>query len=121
MEKRPKHRPSRHFPEAKREIIECELTECIHCGSALIARKPWHMKKTVQTMNGPVFVAGKSKTCANPNCSYYGKHYYASRVWRISLPYSSYGLDVLAFIGWQHEQERSSVGRNPARAKFARH
>jgi hypothetical protein len=26
-------------------------------------------------------------------------------VLRISLPYSTYGLDVLAFIGWQHEHE----------------
>jgi hypothetical protein len=26
-------------------------------------------------------------------------------VLKISLPYCTYGLDVLAFIGWQHEQE----------------
>ncbi|MGB9872339.1 MAG: hypothetical protein ACPLYD_11835 [Anaerolineae bacterium] len=105
MEKRPRHRPQRRFPDAKRIIVECELDTCIHCGSPLKPRKPWHMRKTVQTMKGPVFVAGKSKECVNPACSHYGTHYYASGVLLISLPYSTYGLDVLAFIGWQHEQE----------------
>jgi hypothetical protein len=63
------------------------------------------MRKYVQTMTGPLFVAGKSKTCDGPDCSHSGHHYHASRVWRISLPQSTYGLDVLAFIGWQHEHE----------------
>jgi len=33
----------------------------------------------------------------------------ASGVLRISLPYSTYGLDVLAFIGWQHEYEHQQL------------
>jgi hypothetical protein len=56
-------------------------------------------------MKGPLFVAGKSKKCDSPDCSHAGHHYHASRVLRISLPQSTYGLDVLAFIGWQHEHE----------------
>jgi hypothetical protein len=40
------------------------------------------MRKTVQTLTGPTFVAGKSKECTNRSCQNYGKHYYASRVWR---------------------------------------
>ena len=56
-----------------------------------------------------MFVAGKSKECANPACPHSGKHYYASRVLMISLPYSTYGLDVLAFIGWQHEHEHRQL------------
>jgi hypothetical protein len=56
-------------------------------------------------MNGPLFVAGKSKQCESPNCTHRGHHYHASQVLRISLPRSTYGLDVLAFIGWQHEHE----------------
>jgi hypothetical protein len=34
-----------------------------------------------------------------------GVPYYASEVLKISLPHSTYGLDVVAFIGWQHERE----------------
>jgi hypothetical protein len=63
------------------------------------------MRKNVQTMEGPLFVAGKSKKCVNPDCFHCGAHYHASGVLRVSLPYSTYGLDVLAFIGWQHEHE----------------
>lgn len=50
-------------------------------------------------------MAGKSKECTHPNCSHTGQHYYASGVLLIRLPYSTYGLDVLAFIGGQHEYE----------------
>jgi hypothetical protein len=56
-------------------------------------------------MKGPLFVAGKSKKCNSPDCSHSGHHYHASKVLRISLPQSTYGLDVLTFIGWQHEHE----------------
>lgn len=103
--KRPRHRPQRSFPDAERMIIECELETCIHCGKPLASSGTWHVRKYVQTMKGPLFVAGKSKVCDSPGCSHYGHHYHASGVLRISLPQSTYGLDVLAFIGWQHEHE----------------
>jgi hypothetical protein len=60
-------------------------------------------------MKGPLFVAGKSKKCNSPDCSHSGHHYHASKVLRISLPQSTYGLDVLAFIGWQHEHEHKQM------------
>jgi len=71
----------------------------------LIPSGTWHVRKYVQTLNGPLFVAGKSKQCDSPDCSHNGHHYHASKVLVISLPQSTYGLDVLALIGWQHEQE----------------
>ena len=101
----PPHRPQRSYPDAKRMIVECELEACVHCGKQLISSGTWHTRKTVQTMGGPLFVAGKSKKCEYVDCSHYGHHYHASGVLRISLPYNTYGLDVLAFIGWQHEHE----------------
>jgi len=105
MAKQPRHRPVRLFPDAERKIIECELEFCVHCGERLQPRKAWHMRKSVQTMKGPLFVAGKSKECANLECTHYG----ASEVLLISLPSSTYGLDVLAFIGWQHEHEHRQL------------
>jgi hypothetical protein len=101
----PRHRPRRRYPDAKRMIVECELEECVHCGDQLVPSETWHVRKTVQTMEGPLFVAGKSKKCDYADCSHYGHHYHASGVLRVSLPHSTYGLDVLAFIGWQHEHE----------------
>jgi len=105
MEKLARHRPTRHFEDVKREIVECDLENCPHCGEVLSPRNTWHMHKTVQTLQGPVFVAGKTKECANLSCEHSGDHYYANSVLSISLPSSTYGLDVLAFIGWQHEKE----------------
>jgi len=109
MSKQPRHRPRRSFPNAKRVIVECELESCPHCGQSLAPGKTWHVRKSVQALEGPVFVAGKSKRCDNPDCSHGGEHYHASGVLRISLPYSTYGLDVLAFIGWQHEHEHKQL------------
>jgi len=107
--KRPRHRPQRSYPDATRVIVDCELERCVHCGRALVPSGTWHMRKYVQTMQGPLFVAGKSKVCEGPDCPHRGQHYHASRVWQISMPQSTYGLDVLAFIGWQHEQEHKQL------------
>lgn len=109
MSKRPAHRPKRSYSDAERVILECELEVCIHCGGKLVPSGTWHVRKYVQTMNGPLFVAGKSKKCDSLNCPHRGKHYHASGVLRISLPQSTYGLDVLAFIGWQHEHEHKQL------------
>jgi len=109
MNKRPRHRPQRSFPSAKRVIVECELEKCVHCGQPLVPGKTWHVRKTIQTLEGPLFVAGKTKKCVNPDCSQRGPLYHASGVLRHSLPYSTYGLDVLAYIGWQHEKEQRQL------------
>lgn len=105
----PRHRPHRAFPAAPRRIVDCAFDRCLHCHQPLQPRHPWHMRKTIQTLQGPLFVAGKSKECTNPTCSHPGLHYYASTVWMLSLPFSTYGLDVLAFIGWQHDREHRQL------------
>jgi len=109
MPKQPRHRLRRTFENIRRVIVECDLENCPHCGVLLKPRNTWHMRKTVQTMQGPRYVAGKTRECANPACPYTGKHYYASKALLISLPNSTYGLDVLAFIGWQHEHEHKQL------------
>jgi len=67
------------------------------------------VRKTVQTLQGPIFIAGKTNECVNPACPHYGEHYYANSILSISLPFSTYGLDVLAWIGWQHEKEHKQL------------
>jgi hypothetical protein len=110
MDKLPRHRPYRHFENQQRVLIDCELSMCPHCGAELKPRHSRHMRKTVQTLKGPVWVTGKSKKCVNPRCSHTGEYYYASGVCLISLPFSTYGLDVLAYIGWRHEHEHKQMG-----------
>ena len=72
MEKQPRHRPPRKFENAKCVILDCELTACPHCGEPLTARRTWHMRKTIQTLEGPLFVAGKTKECAHAACRQMG-------------------------------------------------
>jgi hypothetical protein len=96
MTKQPRHRPSRRFADAKRLIFACDRQTCLHCGQPLTPRKTWYVKKYVQTLDGPVFVAGRSSRCLNPTCPHPRATYYASALLAISLPYSTYGLDVLA-------------------------
>lgn len=110
MSQQPAHRPERRYLHSERVIVACELEKCVHCGQPLESSGTWHMRKYVQTLSGPLFVAGKSKYCPNPGCSHPDAPYHASGVLRISLPYSTYGLDVLAFIGWQHEHEHKQLG-----------
>lgn len=109
MEKQPRHRPSRRFANAKHLIMPCDRETCLHCGHPLTPRKTWYVKKYVQTLDGPVFVAGKSSRCLNPACPHPGATYYASSLLSISLPYSTYGLDVLAKIGWRHEHDQCQL------------
>ena len=109
MEKRPRHRPERSYPEAKRQIYTCELQDCPHCGVELKPGPNWHMHKMIQTLNGPLFVAGRAKICLNAACSHPGMRYYASQVLLLSLPSSTYGLDVLAYIGWRHEHAQRQL------------
>jgi hypothetical protein len=109
MSRQPRHRPRREFPDAPRIILEPELENCVHCGEPLAKRVPWHTRKTIQTLDGPLFVAGKSRECTNNQCSHRGTIYYASRVWLYSMPFSTYGLDVLAHIGWRHEHEHRQL------------
>lgn len=104
------HRPNRRFPQAPRLLVQCPLTHCPHCHQPLTNRRTWHTTKTLQTLQGPLFVAGKSKECLNPLCSHFQQHYYASQLLTKSLPWCTYGLDVLAFIGWQHEHEHRQLG-----------
>jgi len=109
MEKRPRHRPERRYPEAKRQILVSDLNTCIHCGAELRLRPNWHMRKTIQTLDGPLFLAGRAKVCTNTECLHCGTRYYASQVWLLSLPDSTYGMDVLAYIGWRHEHDQRQL------------
>ena len=109
MEKRAPHRPVRRYPEAKRQIFVSEVKTCVHCGGELRLRPNWHVRKTIQTLKGPLFVAGRAKVCTNAECPHPGTRYYASQVLSWSLPDSTYGLDVVAYIGWRHEHDQRQL------------
>ncbi len=101
MEKQARHRPHREYPDAKRVVLDPDIENCPICGQTLKARRNWHSRKTIQTLNGPLFVAGKTKECMNSTCRNYGKRYYAGQVLAVQssweyLRIGCVGLDRLA-------------------------
>jgi hypothetical protein len=108
--KRPAHRPTRSFPEAERRLLRPDVEQCPHCGGELRNIGTLYMHKYVQTMEGPVEVRAYGWRCVNPNCSHPEARYHAqANALRLSLPFGTYGVDVLAWIGWQRDYEHRSL------------
>lgn len=99
-------RPKRHHPYAKRLVFTAELEQCPLCGEPLSAEGcAAHSAKNVQTLEGEFYVVAYSRRCRNPECGNFGRHYHAAGHLKISLPYSTYGLDVVALIGIQRQRQ----------------
>jgi len=102
-------RPKRHDPDAERMTFTPEIESCPLCGGPLSSEgSAAHSAKNVQTLEGDFYVVAYSRRCLNTECDNLGKHYHAAGHLKVSLPYSTYGLDVVAFIGiqreWEHKQ-----------------
>ena len=99
-------RPKRSNPDAERLTFICELERCPKCGARLSSvGSTAHSDKTVQTLSGEFYVVAYSRICRTTECEEYGTHFHAGGHLQVSPPYSTYGLDVIAFVGIQHERE----------------
>ena len=99
-------RPKRRNPEAERLTFVCELECCPVCAEPLSSQGiAAHSRKTVQTMAGDFYVVAYSRVCQNAACSQFGTHFHAAEHLTVSPPYSTYGMDVIAFVGIQHDRE----------------
>ena len=99
-------RPKRSNPDAERLTFICELERCPKCGARLSSvGSTAHSDKTVQTLSGEFYVVAYSRICRTTECDEYGTHFHAGGHLQVSPPYSTYGLDVIAFVGIQHERE----------------
>ena len=102
-----RRRPKNLVPQERR-IYHAELELCPHCGTSLRLSGHYTWRKTVQTLDGAVYVASRPKECPNPSCPQYGKRYPSAAAQRVALPHSTYGLDVVAQIGWWRDHEHLS-------------
>ena len=99
-------RPQRHNPNVERLRFTAEIKSCPLCNERLSTEgNTAHSAKNVQTMDGDFYVVAYSRRCLNEGCDNRGKHYHAAGHLKVSLPYSTYGLDVLALIGIQRERK----------------
>ena len=99
-------RPQRRNPQAPRLTFWPELESCPVCHHPLVSQgSAVHSHKTIQTLAGEFHVVAYSRRCNNPDCSAGGKHFHSGEHRKLSLPYSTYGLDVIASIGRQRQRE----------------
>jgi hypothetical protein len=103
-----RRRPKHLIPQEWR-IYHAELEICPYWGTPLRLSGHYTWRKTVQTLNGVVYVARRPpKECPNSGCPQYGKRYPSAAAQRVALPDSTYGLDVVAPIGWWRDYEHLS-------------
>lgn len=107
---RPAHRPTRVYPEAERRLLRPDVEQCPHCGSELRNTGTLYLHKYIQTLAGPLEVRAYGWRCSNAACAHPEARYHAqASALRLSLPFGTDGIDVLAWIGWQHDYEHRSL------------
>src|SRR5438552_8822244 len=78
-------------------------------GTALAPSRHWSWAKTVQQLDRTIYVASRPKRCANPLCAAYGQPLVSATAQQLALPHSSYGLDVVAQLGWWRDHDHLST------------
>jgi hypothetical protein len=61
-------------------------------------------------MQGEFYVVAYSRVCQSGECDKYGTHFHAAEHLKVSPPYSTYGMDVIAFVGIQRDREHKQFG-----------
>ena len=89
----------------ERHIYKSELADCPHCGAALQTQRHYQWRKTVQQLDKVVYVASRGKVCGNVQCAHQGQVYTAAAAQMVTVPECTYGLDVIAQIGWWRDRE----------------
>lgn len=89
----------------ERHIYNPEIANCPHCGEPLRARGHYQWRKKVQQMDKVVYVASRGKECVNPQCKHKGQVHTSAAAQMVTVPECTYGLDVIAQIGWWRDRE----------------
>lgn len=92
----------------ERRIYHAEVELCPSCGSRLHLSGYYASQKTVQHLGGVVHIAHHRKECRTVGCALFGKRYSSAFYQHEALPHSSYGLDVVAQVGYWRDREHLS-------------
>jgi hypothetical protein len=96
---------ARHLEIQARHIYNSEINVCPHCEMPLRARPYYQWRKTVQQLDGAVYVASRAKECVNSECEHRGQSYNSAAAQMVTIPECTYGLDIIAQIGWWRDRE----------------
>lgn len=96
---------SKHLQVQGRYIYNPEIRDCPDCGQRLRARPYYEWRKRVQQLSGTVWVISQARVCDNPKCDHQGAVYKSAAAQMVTLPKCTYGLDVIAQIGWWRDRD----------------
>ncbi len=96
---------AKHLEIQARHIYKPEIGNCPHCGDDLKAGAHYQWRKTVQQLDGTVYVASQATECINPKCDHQGKAHVSAAAQMVTVPECTYGLDVISQIGWWRDRE----------------
>ena len=96
---------AKHLEVKARYIYNPEFEACPHCDEPLRARPYYQWRKTVQHLDGAVYVVSQTRECVNPQCEHQGQPYTSAAAPMVTVPECTYGLDVIAQIGWWRDRE----------------
>jgi hypothetical protein len=108
-------RRPKHLTIQERLHYTCELETCPVCGTGLLTCRHYRWAKTVQHLDRVVYVTNRPKRCPNPACPAASTTYGSAAAQAIALPFSSFGLDVIAQLGWWRDHEQLSTAQLHAR------
>ena len=97
---------SKQLEVQARYIYNPEVEACPHCGEPLRARRHYEWRKTVQQLDGAVYVVSQARACVNGVCEQQGQVYKSAAAQMVTVPKCTYGLDVIAQIGWWRDREQ---------------
>jgi len=92
----------------ERRVYHAELEQCPACGMSLHLSGHYSWRKTVQQLDTVIYAASQPKECRNEHCAEFRHRYPSAAAQAVALPSSTYGLDVVAQIGWWRDHEHLS-------------
>ncbi len=100
---------SKNYVELATAYYRPEMTSCLNCGAGLKrSHTVWH--KTISQLSGTRQVYNQGYRCSErERCGQPERVYRSAYADGLSLPYYSYGLDVIVAIGQQRLHEYQTI------------
>jgi hypothetical protein len=97
------------FQSIQRQYFYPERKRCPACHQQLRVLPGLYIKKTIQTLNGVLWLGGYAARCVNPKCPHRKTHYLSTQLAALSLPKVTYGLDVIVRVGWRRQHDHRTM------------
>ncbi len=100
---------SKHYPTIETSYYRPEIDKCLGCGKRL-ERSHTAWRKTISCLTGASKIDNQAYRCSDKeNCPYPERVYRSAYADGLSMPYHTYGLDVLVYIGQQRLRQHRTL------------